>query len=185
MLERRHREWVMIWNANCDSQRPRRRAELLHDLDVWERTLGSRALTSSRSAATGAQIRDKDFDGAAWAARHDTSFRDLIANARRTRSQAQKPAASAKEEEDKEVKGENRIPTAAAVSDINLGGRLDTEVKGMQDGRTAGPAEGHGGKEGNMLLDSEYSSRNDDNNTGTSICPIMIEEDAERKPLPI
>ncbi|RYC54542.1 hypothetical protein CHU98_g11661, partial [Xylaria longipes] len=39
MLERRHREWVMIWNANCDSQRPRRRTELLHDLDVWERTL--------------------------------------------------------------------------------------------------------------------------------------------------
>ncbi|KAI1151664.1 DNA repair protein rad18 [Nemania diffusa] len=89
MLERRHREWVMIWNANCDSQRPRQRAALVHDLDVWERTLGSRAPTGSRSAATGAQIRDKDFDGAAWAAKHDTSFRDLIANARRTRAQAQ------------------------------------------------------------------------------------------------
>ncbi|KAI0967229.1 DNA repair protein rad18 [Xylaria arbuscula] len=88
-LERRHREWVMIWNANCDSQRPRRRNELLHDLDVWERTLGSRAPTTSRSAAVGAQIRDKDFDGAAWGAKHDGSFRDLIANARRTRAQAQ------------------------------------------------------------------------------------------------
>ncbi|KAI0545304.1 DNA repair protein rad18 [Xylaria curta] len=89
MLERRHREWVMIWNANCDSQRPRRRAELLHDLDVWERTLGSRAPTGSRAANTGAQIKDKDFDGAAWASKHDTSFKDLIANARRTRAQAQ------------------------------------------------------------------------------------------------
>ncbi|KAI0444306.1 DNA repair protein rad18 [Xylaria telfairii] len=89
MLERRHREWVMIWNANCDSQRPRRRAELVQDLDVWERTLGSRAPTGSRAANTGAQIRDKDFDGAAWAAKHDTSFKDLIANARRTRAQAQ------------------------------------------------------------------------------------------------
>ncbi|KAI0466007.1 DNA repair protein rad18 [Xylaria cf. heliscus] len=88
-LERRHREWVMIWNANCDSQRPRRRAELLHDMDVWERTLGSGAPTGSRAANTGAQIRDKDFDGAAWAAKHDTSFKDLIANARRTRAQAQ------------------------------------------------------------------------------------------------
>ncbi|KAI1740193.1 DNA repair protein rad18 [Xylaria scruposa] len=89
MLERRHREWVMIWNANCDSQRPRQRAELLRDLDVWERTLGSRAPTGSRAANMGAQIKDKDFDGAAWAAKHDTSFKDLIANARRTRAQAQ------------------------------------------------------------------------------------------------
>ncbi|KAI0910855.1 DNA repair protein rad18 [Ustulina deusta] len=88
-LERRHREWVMIWNANCDSQRPRRRAELLHDLEVWERTLGSRAPTASRSAAMGAQIRDKDFDAAAWAAKNDNFFRDLIADARRTRAQVQ------------------------------------------------------------------------------------------------
>ncbi|KAI1160503.1 DNA repair protein rad18 [Nemania serpens] len=92
MLERRHREWVMIWNANCDSQRPRQRAELLRDLEVWERTFGSRApAPGSRSAGaannnTGAQIRDKDFDGAAWAAKHDGSFQDLIADARRTRA---------------------------------------------------------------------------------------------------
>ncbi|KAI0456433.1 DNA repair protein rad18 [Xylaria acuta] len=110
MLERRHREWVMIWNANCDSQRPRRRAELLHDLDVWERTLGSRAPTGSRAANTGAQIRDKDFDGAAWAAKHDTSFKDLIANARRTRAQAQpKP--------DQGGGGENEVSGTPAASD--------------------------------------------------------------------
>ncbi|KAI2641237.1 DNA repair protein rad18 [Xylaria nigripes] len=89
MLERRHREWVMIWNANCDSQRPRRKVALLHDLDTWERTLGSRAPTGSRAANMGAQIRDKDFDGAAWATKHNLSYRDLIANARRTRARAQ------------------------------------------------------------------------------------------------
>ncbi|CAJ2512325.1 Uu.00g053400.m01.CDS01 [Anthostomella pinea] len=88
MLEKRHKEWMTIWNANCDSLRPRRKAELLHDLDVWERTLGTRAPTSSRSLHLGAQIKDKDFDGAAWAAKHDTSFRDLIASARRNRVQA-------------------------------------------------------------------------------------------------
>ncbi|KAI1185305.1 DNA repair protein rad18 [Nemania serpens] len=95
MLERRHREWVMIWNANCDSQRPRQRAELLRELDVWERTFGSRAPpTGSRAAANnnmGAQIRDKDFDGAAWAAKHDISFQDLIADAQRTRIKTQPP----------------------------------------------------------------------------------------------
>ncbi|KAI0398874.1 DNA repair protein rad18 [Xylaria palmicola] len=106
LLERRHREWVMMWNANCDSQRPRRRAELLHELDVWERTLGSRAPAASSSSTTagggsrgggGAQIRDKDFDGAAWAAKHDASFRDLIASARRTRAQAQRQSQTPEE----------------------------------------------------------------------------------------
>ena len=86
LLERRHKEWVTIWNANCDSARPKSRMELLHDLDVWERTLGGRA-PLTLSSHIGAQIRDKDFDGAAWAAKHDTSFKDLIANARRSRNQ--------------------------------------------------------------------------------------------------
>lgn len=87
LLEQRHKEWVTIWNANCDSARPKSRLELLHDLDIWERTLGIRAPTTT-SSHRGNQIRDKDFDAAAWAAKHDNSFKDLIALARRTRSQA-------------------------------------------------------------------------------------------------
>jgi len=89
MMERRHQEWVTLWNANCDSARPKNRQELLHDLDIWERTIGTRAPTASRAATVGQQIKDKDFNGAAWAAKHDDSFKDLIANARRTRSQAE------------------------------------------------------------------------------------------------
>ncbi|KAI1443707.1 DNA repair protein rad18 [Annulohypoxylon stygium] len=86
MLEKRHKEWMTIWNANCDSQYPRQKRELLHDLDTWERTVGSRAPISSRSINIGTQIKDKDFDGAAWAAKHDNSFKDLIANARRNKA---------------------------------------------------------------------------------------------------
>lgn len=94
MLERRHKEWVTLWNANCDALHPRRKVDLLHDLDAWERTLGTRAPTASRSLQLGAQIKDKDFDGAAWAAKHDDSFKDLIASARKnnkskTQAQAQ------------------------------------------------------------------------------------------------
>ncbi len=37
----------------------------------------------------GAQIKDKDFDGTAWAVKHDSSFEDLIANARKSRRQAE------------------------------------------------------------------------------------------------
>ncbi|KAK3324746.1 hypothetical protein B0T19DRAFT_373578 [Cercophora scortea] len=89
MMERRHQEWMTLWNANCDSARPKKRQELLHDLDIWEKTMGARAPTTSRAATIGAQIKDKNFDGAAWAAKHDTSFQDLIASARRTRKQVE------------------------------------------------------------------------------------------------
>lgn len=83
MLERRHREWVTIWNANCDALYPRRKGDLLQDLNTWENTLGSRAPTTSRSINLGAQIKDKDFNQQAWSAQHDSSFKDLIANAKK------------------------------------------------------------------------------------------------------
>ena len=86
MLEKRHQEWMTIWNANCDSARPKKRSELLHDLEIWERTMGSRAPVMSRATNMGAQIKDKDFDGSAWATKHDTSFKDLIARARSSRN---------------------------------------------------------------------------------------------------
>ncbi|KAI0482952.1 DNA repair protein rad18 [Xylariaceae sp. FL0804] len=112
-LERRHREWTTLWNANCDALRPRRKADLLHELEVWERStttqpqqqqgglrappLSSTSTSTSACAgsangvgaaaaspsSTASRFRDKDFDGAAWAARHDGSFRDLIASARK------------------------------------------------------------------------------------------------------
>jgi E3 ubiquitin-protein ligase RAD18 len=89
MLEMRHREWIMIWNANCDSARPKKRSELMRDLDIWERTLGARAQLGSFSASSSTpQIKDKDFDGIAWGSKHDDSFKALIANARKSRLQA-------------------------------------------------------------------------------------------------
>ncbi|KAF5983954.1 e3 ubiquitin ligase RAD18 [Fusarium coicis] len=98
LLERRHKEWMTIWNSNCDAARPRKRHELLHDLDVWERTQGGRAPTTGRSIQNAAIIKDKDFDGAAWAAKHDSSFKDLIANAKRTKLEAKKKAEQAANE---------------------------------------------------------------------------------------
>ncbi|CAK7198149.1 E3 ubiquitin-protein ligase rad18 [Sporothrix eucalyptigena] len=119
LLERRHKEWTTIWNANCDSARPKRKADLLHDLDIWERTVGattagggagggsgsigssmlggrgstltSRAIAAANQQA--AQIKDKDFDGAAWSAKHSSSFQDLIANARKSRLKQQEKTA--------------------------------------------------------------------------------------------
>lgn len=89
LLEKRHREWVMIWNANCDSARPKTKSELLRDLDTWERTQGGSAPPNSHSANLGAQIKDKEFDGVGWASKHSDSFKDLIANARKSRQKAE------------------------------------------------------------------------------------------------
>jgi E3 ubiquitin-protein ligase RAD18 len=84
LLERRHTEWVTLWNANCDASRPRKKADLLHELDVWERTQGARVPSSNTGIINPAsQILHKDFDSAGWAAKHDLSFQNLIASARK------------------------------------------------------------------------------------------------------
>ncbi|TVY43254.1 Postreplication repair E3 ubiquitin-protein ligase, partial [Lachnellula subtilissima] len=82
MLERRFTEWVTLWNSNCDARFPKGKSDLKRELEVWERTQGVRA-QASYSMDPGSQIKDKNFDGKAWANKHDDSFRDLIANARR------------------------------------------------------------------------------------------------------
>ena len=131
LLERRHKEWLTIWNANCDAAQPRRRAALLHDLDVWERTQGGRAPTATlgRAAQTAAAIRDKDFDGAAWASRHGDSFKDLIADARRSRLAAQKKSDDAAAEEEG-ADGENDRDDGGLNQElIRASPDLDTAVK--------------------------------------------------------
>jgi E3 ubiquitin-protein ligase RAD18 len=82
-LERRHIEWVTLWNANCDSSKPRKKSVLLSELDVWEKAQGMRAQSLITSPDTGSRVLSKEFDGAGWAAKHDQSFQNLIAMARR------------------------------------------------------------------------------------------------------
>jgi E3 ubiquitin-protein ligase RAD18 len=88
LLEKRHKEWVTLWNANCDAAKPKRRQQLLHDLEVWERTQSGRAVMGGRIGSSAVMVKDKDFDGRAWASTHDESFRELIENARRSRVKA-------------------------------------------------------------------------------------------------
>ncbi len=82
LLIRRHTEWVNLVNANCDSLRPRSKRELLHELDVWDKTQG-RQIANGSSTGRSASVMNKDFDGAAWAADHDNDFQALIARARK------------------------------------------------------------------------------------------------------
>lgn len=83
LMERRYTEWVTLWNANCDAKSPKGKSELKRELDIWERTQGGKANTVGKEHIVGAQIKDKDFDGKAWAVKNDEAFRDLIAKARK------------------------------------------------------------------------------------------------------
>lgn len=82
LLQRRHTEWMNLWNANCDSKAPKTKRDLLHELDVWERTQGGWAASPS-SFDPGNKVMNKDFDGAAWSSSHGDDFKRLIANARK------------------------------------------------------------------------------------------------------
>ncbi|THC99948.1 hypothetical protein EYZ11_000527 [Aspergillus tanneri] len=80
LLQRRHTEWMNLWNANCDSRTPKSKRELLHELEIWERTQGGQTSSSAESANT---VMRKDFDSDAWSANYDSDFKQLIANARK------------------------------------------------------------------------------------------------------
>lgn len=83
LMERRYTEWITLWNANCDARKPRTKGELKRELEIWEKTQGGRAQTSHYGQSSGAQVKDKDFDGKAYSNTHDDSFRKLIANAKK------------------------------------------------------------------------------------------------------
>ncbi|KAK0714808.1 hypothetical protein B0H67DRAFT_488576 [Lasiosphaeris hirsuta] len=142
MLERRHQEWVIIWNANCDSAKPKKRFELLHDLEVWEKTMGTRAPTSSRAAILGAQIKDKNFDREGWANKNKNSFQDLIANARRTRNQVEKQNREASEEQQKDSE-KQRHEQLPEVMDLT-GPSSQPEGKYKAEGKSKAEVEGEG-----------------------------------------
>lgn len=110
-MEKRFTEWCLLWNSECDSKNPKSKSELKKELDIWERTQGDKASTSSVAYTTGVQIKDKEFDGNAWATTHRNSFDDLVAKAR-AKVAAKKQATSA----DGEETGPNSLPPSDAVT---------------------------------------------------------------------
>ncbi|KAI9756048.1 MAG: hypothetical protein M4579_004018 [Chaenotheca gracillima] len=130
LLERRHTEWVNLWNANCDANRPRSKKDLLRELEVWERTQGTPTPGSHFGAgmgggpsgvggAAGSAVMRKDFDGAVWSATHDASFKDLIVKARRKKGEG-----DAKQEELESNQG----PITSTPERAALNGQTASEV---------------------------------------------------------
>lgn len=82
LLIRRHTEWVNLVNANNDSSRPRTKHEMLHELNVWDRSQGRQILNAPEDSMGASTVMRKDFDGVAWATSHDDDFQNLITKAR-------------------------------------------------------------------------------------------------------
>ena len=95
LLQKRHTEWVNLWNANCDSSSPRTKRELLQELDVWERNLGRQigggmasGVTAGPSGTAGGGggasggVMSKEFDGGKWIKSQKAEFDDLVRKAR-------------------------------------------------------------------------------------------------------
>lgn len=84
LMQRRHMEWMNLWNASCDSSRPQTKRELLRELDVWERTQGRQIANAQGPSG----VMAKDFDADGWAKLNRDDFSDLI---RKAKEKARKP----------------------------------------------------------------------------------------------
>lgn len=140
LLQRRHTEWMNLWNANCDSKTPKSKKELLRELDIWERTQGGQA-AASPSVGSANSIMRKDFDGAAWSASHDHEFKRLIASARQ-RSDAMvrstiPQASAAQEKPEVPPKSESFRNTPTAADDTQKLAQLPVRLMGVNDAEDA------------------------------------------------
>lgn len=83
LMRKRHTEWINIWNADCDSSKPKAKRDLLRELDTWERTQGRQIERGTNSAGTGVMV--KDFDREGWVKSQKDEFEDLIKKAKEKR----------------------------------------------------------------------------------------------------
>lgn len=89
LLQKRHTEWMNLWNANCDSKFPKSKLELVRELDAWERIQGGHANPSSFETTN--TVMGKTFDATAWSTSHGDDFKRLIANARKKSDAVHRP----------------------------------------------------------------------------------------------
>ncbi|KAF1810508.1 DNA repair protein rad18 [Eremomyces bilateralis CBS 781.70] len=111
LLIRRHTEWVNIYNANCDSSRPRLKKDLLRELDVWERTQGGQSLRGT--AGSNSDVSKKDFDKDVWRDKNKSQFESLVADARERAMKAK----TSREALDKEKDGHDALDSRAVIAD--------------------------------------------------------------------
>lgn len=123
----RHKEWILLHNANTDATRPKTSAELRKDLETWERTAGN---LSGAARTAGAEIKAKEFDREGWSSNHSHAFQNLIAQARKTMDQAR-----AKKTESSEAAGSTPASHTSPVGASDLPGPTEERpIGGLPSG---------------------------------------------------
>ncbi|KAL2000545.1 hypothetical protein VTN02DRAFT_2932 [Thermoascus thermophilus] len=152
LLQKRHTEWMNLWNANCDAKVPKSKRELLLELEIWERTQGGHAPAASSQGGSNAVMR-KDFDAAAWSASHDDEFKRLIANARKRSDAAVRSTIPRLSSENKE-KPDTEKPVDDRANVCN--GQKTPEQLVDLTGDKVGEEKGHAeqGSSQNQILDT-------------------------------
>ncbi|KAL7266285.1 E3 ubiquitin-protein ligase rad18 [Rhizina undulata] len=128
LLQERHSEWMNIWNANVDSNKPRTKAELLLELNTWER-----AHIKPPNKPTKAPGWSDD----QWAIRHNDDFSLLIEQAKKRREPQQRMEESATSE-NKQDKANN--PSSGTSSTPNA----QSEQLRLSPTHTVSPSDGSG-----------------------------------------
>ncbi|ORY81320.1 hypothetical protein BCR37DRAFT_380128 [Protomyces lactucae-debilis] len=86
-LQRRHAEWLTLWNSNMDAKHPRSRRDLLRELKAWEDALGR-----STVKLTTEELEER-------AADDHGDFKSLIARARASAEEAKRQSLGSAQEE--------------------------------------------------------------------------------------
>lgn len=148
LLIKRHTEWVNLWNANCDSSRPRSKRELLQELDTWERTQGGRAPGVNGLASS---VMRKDFDGVGWANKNRGDFAKLIDQAKRKY-------------------GSLGIEGEGTGKNVDEAGQDGTTVKSLEGAGDIPPPSGQSARAGeeNVEATDLFASRRDESMTPSS-----------------
>lgn len=158
LLQRRHQEWQLLWNSNCDASEERRKSkqQLLRELDAWERLEGGLAKASE------SKFMKKDFDGKDHANTHKSQFDELIANAR-------KKKALLKEEDKKdEISEEAEIQTDTPENETP---KHESETLGLHIVNPARPYEGN-----EAALTSIRQKVEETNRNGATVMPPLSKE---------
>jgi E3 ubiquitin-protein ligase RAD18 len=136
LLQKRHTEWMNLWNANCDSRNPRTKRDLLGELDVWERTQGKQILQGMSASAGGGQgtgVMAKDFDGESWIRGNKRNFDELVRRARQN-----KPTAAPADGEKTKAEVESR-PGTSTQEVRRVSASVDANWASPQKGSQAEP----------------------------------------------
>ncbi|GAO50956.1 DNA repair protein rad18 [Saitoella complicata NRRL Y-17804] len=129
LLQRRHAEWVSLWNANLDALHPKPKRELLRELGEWERTMAAGEVRGLDGIVGKGKGKGREVDLEGWGRRHEDDFKDLIAKARGAGKKRKR------EEEDAETKAEEgggeKVVKIADAEDVKEDPDVDDDVESI------------------------------------------------------